>query len=92
MNKKELISKVAEKTQQSEKSVKACMECILDEIALSLQNREEVNLWGFGKFEARSFKKRNCYNPISGKIETIKPNYTPCFKAGTLLKKLVGTK
>ena len=63
MNKNELISAVAEKTQLSKKDSEAAITAALEAITASLAREEKVQLVGFGSFEVKARAERMGRNP-----------------------------
>ncbi len=92
MNKKDLAQKVSKKTSYAEKEVLEIIDTFCEEIAAAIKADEKVKLHGFGIFFRRSYGVRKCYNPISGKIETISASSQPVFKAGPKLREKINNK
>ncbi len=86
MKQNELIEKIAKKCNADEKLTQEILKTLISEITESLSKGVDVQLWGFGRFERRKYNERNCYNPMNGKIQKLKPSYAPVFKAGTKLR------
>jgi len=89
MNKSDLISVVAEKSElkkvQAEKAVNVALEAITN----ALSEGEKVQLIGFGTFEVRERKERVSKNPRTQEPMTIPAQKAPAFKAGSALKEAV---
>lgn len=79
MNKKEMVACVSTRLNKSNEEVSEVVEAVIDYIAESLQKGEEVKLHGFGKFLARPYGERKCYNPQTGKEITIPASVQPAF-------------
>ena len=47
----------------------------------SFENGEHVSLHGFGKFSARKYGVRKCYNPVTKELITLNPSIQPAFNA-----------
>ena len=86
MKRSELVKKVAKNIGYNEEIVDNVLKGITDEIAEELKKKENVSIFGFGKFIARSYGARKCYNPISGKVDVLKPSLQPAFIPGTKLR------
>ncbi len=86
MNKQELITMVAEKTNISKKESEAAVAAIIDVIINTLSNGEKVQLVGFGTFEVRQRQAREGRNPSTGETLKIAAQKVPAFKAGKALK------
>ena len=92
MKKNELIGLVSEKCGISKKDCMLVLDSVIETITETLANGEDVMLFGFGKFEIREYKERNCFNPSSNKVETVKGSKQPCFKPGMVLREKVSGK
>ena len=53
MNKAELITSMAEKSQLTKKDAEAALKAFIDSVQEALKNGEKVQLVGFGTFETR---------------------------------------
>ena len=89
VNKKELISTVAQRTNVSKLDVKEVIETVLDEITRQMVEGKEVRLVGFGTFQVRKRVSREGRNPQTGDKITIPSTLTPSFLAGKALKDAV---
>lgn len=87
MKKSDIINKISQKTKIKRSVCEEILDATLEEISNSLKNGEDVMFFGFGKFEVREYKARNCFNPSTGKIEKISASKQPCFKPGDALRK-----
>ena len=92
MKKNELVSIVSEKCGITKKDCMLVLESMLDTITETLADGEDVMLFGFGKFEVREYKERNCFNPATNKVEIVKGSKQPCFKPGIVLREKVSGK
>lgn len=86
MNKTELISAVAEKTQLSKKDSEKAINAVLDTITETLVKGDKVVLVGFGTFEVRERAERMGRNPSTKEEIKIPASKAPAFKAGKGLK------
>lgn len=93
MNKGELITAVAAKTNSTKKEAEGYVNAILKTIEEALVKKEKVQLIGFGTFETRERKAREGRNPRKPD-ETIEipASIAPAFKAGKALKEAVNVK
>lgn len=89
MNKGELITKVASKTDMTKKAAAEAVEAVLDSISEALAAGERVTLVGFGTFEVRDRAARRGVNPSTGKPIDIPATRVPAFKAGRSLRDTV---
>ena len=90
MNKSELISKIAEKSNLSKKDAENALNAFLSTIEESLAKDERVQLVGFGTFEVRGRKAREGRNPRNPEeVIKIPASKAPVFRAGKALKESV---
>lgn len=90
MNKAELISSVAEKTNLTKKDAEKALSAMLESIGEALSAGDKVQLVGFGTFEARERAARKGRNPQTGEEIDIAATKVPVFKAGKQLRDSVG--
>ena len=86
MNKSELISAVAGKTDASKKDAENFVESFTAIVTDTLKAGGEVALTGFGTFSAKQRAARTGRNPQTGETIQIKATVVPKFKAGKNLK------
>ncbi|OPY58867.1 MAG: DNA-binding protein HU [Pelotomaculum sp. PtaU1.Bin035] len=86
MNKAELISNVAEKTELTKKDSEKAVGAVLDTINEALSKGDKVQLVGFGTFEIRERAARKGRNPQTGEEINIEAARVPVFKAGKALR------
>ena len=89
MNKGELITAMAAKTEMTKKDSENALNAVLDVIAESMAKGEKVQLIGFGTFEAKARPARVARNPRTGDSVKIAACKAPAFKAGKALKDAV---
>lgn len=89
MNKAELISSVAEKTQLTKKDAEKAVTAVFESVSEALSSGDKVQLVGFGTFETRERASRKGRNPQTGEEITIAATKVPVFKAGKALKDAV---
>ncbi|MDQ0509055.1 DNA-binding protein HU [Aedoeadaptatus ivorii] len=90
MNKSELISSIAEKSNLSKKDAENALNGFLSTIEEALSKREKVQLVGFGTFEVRDRKAREGRNPRNPEeVIKIPASQAPVFRAGKALKESV---
>ena len=92
MNKAELVSAIAEKTElkkvDAEKAVKAFVDVVTEE----LKKGGKVQLVGFGTFEVSKRAAREGSHPQTKKTIKIPASNAAKFKAGKALKDAINTK
>ncbi|MCI8598868.1 MAG: HU family DNA-binding protein [Lachnospiraceae bacterium] len=86
MNRMELVSAIAEKTELSKKDAEKALKAFTDVVAEELKKGERIQLVGFGTFEAVERAAREGRNPQTGKSMQIAASKAPRFKAGKALK------
>lgn len=89
MNKTELITVVAQKTELSKKDAEKAVKAVFETIADELAKGEKVQVIGFGTFEVRDRAAREGRNPLTNAPIKIAASKSPAFKAGKQLKELV---
>lgn len=89
MNKAELISAMAKKTDLSIKSSGDVLNALTEIISNELANGGSVQLVGFGTFETRKRAARTGRNPQTGAVLNISESTVPAFRAGKSLREEV---
>ena len=89
MNKAELITSMAEKSQLTKKDAEAALKAFIDSVQEALENGEKVQLVGFGTFETRERAAREGRNPRTKEPISIPATVVPVFKAGKEFKETV---
>lgn len=93
MNKAELITSMAEKSELTKKDAESALNAFLRTIEETLAEGEKVQLVGFGTFEVRDRKAREGRNPRNPEeVIQIPASKAPVFKAGKSLKEIVNHK
>ena len=81
MNKAELITSMAEKSQLTKKDAESALKAFIDSVQEALENGDKVQLIGFGTFETRERAAREGRNPRTKETITIPASTVPVFKA-----------
>ncbi|PRR83327.1 HU family DNA-binding protein [Clostridium vincentii] len=89
MNKSELITSMAEKSQLTKKDAELALKSFVDSIEEALEKGEKVQLVGFGTFETRDRAARDGRNPRTKEVIKIAASTVPVFKAGKEFKEKV---
>jgi DNA-binding protein HU-beta len=89
VNKAELISAVAEKSELTKKDAEKAVNALVSVITETLAKNEKVQLVGFGTFEVRERAERKGRNPQTKEEIIIPASKAPVFKAGKALKESV---
>ena len=82
MNKAELITKMAEKSGLTKKDTETALRGFIESVTEALENKEKVQLVGFGTFETRERAAREGRNPRTKETISIPASTVPVFKAG----------
>ena len=89
MNKGELIKKVADEIDFSQKDVTTVYTALIDAITDALKAGDKVQLAGFGSFEVKERAERKGRNPKTKEQITIPAAKYPAFSASKSLKESV---
>lgn len=89
MNKKELVSAIAEKAEIKKVAAEATLNALVEVISEGLAKGDEITLFGLGKFEVRERAARTGRNPQTGETIQIAATKAPAFKAAKALKDAV---
>ena len=86
VNKAELVDVIAQKADLTKVAAKEALKALLETISKALQRGDQVQITGFGAFEARWRESRKGRNPQTGEEVDIAGKWAPAFKAGKALK------
>ena len=86
MNKKDLITALAEETGMTKKDVATVVDAAFDKITAAMVAGDKVQLSGFGIFEVRERDARVGRNPHTKQTIEIPATRVPAFKASKALK------
>lgn len=89
MNKAELVSAVAEKTELTKKDTERVIKAFEEVVTEQLVNKGEVRLVGFGTFDVIERAEHMGRNPQTKEPMKIAASTAPRFKAGKTLKDAV---
>ena len=92
MNKADLVSMIAAKSNLTKKDSESALNALVESITESMKKGDKVSLVGFGTFETRKRAARNGINPQTKKTIKIPATNAPAFKAGKALKDSVNNK
>ena len=92
MNKKELVTAMAAKTDTSGAAADRAVNALVEIISDALKNGDSLTLPGFGTFEVRERAARTGRNPKTGEELKIAASRVPAFKPGAALKAAVNAK
>jgi integration host factor subunit beta len=86
VTKKELIDRIAERTQAKRVSVKRIIQAFLDEITAELCKNNRLEFRDFGVFETRTRAARTAQNPKTLERVEVPSKRTVKFKMGRLMR------
>ena len=86
MNKTDLVSAVAEKSDLTKANAGRAVDAVLDAITEGLKSGNTITLLGFGTFSVKERAARTGRNPKTGEELQIKASKVPSFKPGKGLK------
>ena len=89
MNKKDLISSLAEQFGLSLSESTRVVELFFGAMTTGLVNGERVEVRGLCTFQVKDYKGYKGRNPMTGEAVAVKPKKLPFFKPGTDLKNRV---
>ncbi len=89
MNKQELIKKVAEDAELTQKQAAAALESVMESVKAAVAAGDKVQLIGFGTFESKKKEAHTGRNPRTGETVNIEASVQPVFKAGKAFKDAV---
>lgn len=92
MNKSELVSAMAAKTDLSKKDAEKALKAFIDVVTEELSQGEKIQLVGFGTYDVSERAARTGRNPQTGEEMKIAASKAPRFKAGKALKDAVNAK
>lgn len=88
-NKKLIVDNLSEKLNLTKKDATEFVDAFLDEIKGILENKDTVDLAGFGKFEVKHRPERDGFNPQTKEKIRIAASYSVGFKPAKALKESV---
>lgn len=85
-NKKAIGDALAEKLNITKKDANEFIDAFLEEVKSALENKDTVDLAGFGKFEVKHRPERDGFNPKTKEKIRISASYSVGFKAAKALR------
>ena len=89
MNKTELIERVADEAGMTKAEAQKHFEAFAGTVTEALKGGEEIQITGFGKFEARERSAREGVNPQTKEKMQIPAKKVPSFSAGNSFKEAI---
>jgi integration host factor subunit beta len=90
VTKKELVARIAEKTNQTKVVAKDIIQLFLDEIIRELGNGNRLEFREFGVFEIKERAARKAQNPRTLEKVEVQAKKVVKFKVGRMMKERVG--
>ena len=92
MNKNDLIEHIAQEYELTKTYARDIVDTVFDTISASVQQGDEVSIFGFGKFKLVERKARKGRNPQTGEAIKIAASKNVKFEQAKAMKELVNTK
>ena len=89
MNKKELITAIATKTNLTQKQAGAVLDSLTNAIQDTVTDGQKLSILGFGTFESKKTAAKKARNPRTGETIEVPAKTVPAFKAGKAFKEKV---
>jgi len=89
MNKTDLINKVHDTLNTTKADAERVVDCVFGSIEAAMKDGDQVNVSGFGIFEAKMRAAREARNPRTGETVAVPACRVPKFRAGKGLKEAV---
>jgi len=89
VTKKDLVEKISDKTGLTQVDTKIVIESFLDAIAKALQQGNNIEIRGFGRFKIKNRKARSARNPRTNEQIQVLAGYKPVFEVSKELRKRV---
>ena len=91
MNKAELVLKVAERANVTQKVAKVIVDTIFEGMKDSLVQGERIEIRGFGSFVLKNYQGYTGRNPKTGRLVNVSTKRLPFFKVGKELRERVNS-
>lgn len=86
MNNKEFISKLSQRCKFTPADTASMTEGLVSIITDSLKEGDQINVSGFGGFEAKMRRERISVNPKTGQRMLVPPKIVPSFRPSAKIK------
>ena len=90
ITKKELVNRIADRTNQTKVVTKEVIQFFLDEIITELAQGNRLEFRDFGVFEVKFRKARRAQNPRTLEKVSVPPKKVVKFKVGRVMREKVG--
>lgn len=91
MKKPELIDAIASKTGEPKSKVAIIVDEVFNTIIETMKNKEVVDIYAFGKFEAVFKEAHMGKNPITGEQKMVDAKYNPKLRYSSAVKKTLNS-
>ena len=93
MKKNEFVKKISDKTELTQKQVEAVLDGMVEVIVTeTIENNEDINLPGLGKFRRKVNSAREGINPLTKQPLSIPESHTVKFTVTSSIKKVIQPK
>lgn len=92
ITKKDLVEKISDKTGLTQVDTKIVVESFLDAVSRALQEGNNIEIRGFGRFKIKQKNARLARNPRTGEQIHVEKGFKPIFEASNELRTKVNTK
>lgn len=86
VTKKDLVERVSQRTGLNQIDTKLVVETFLDAVGKTLQNGQNIEIRGFGRFKIKKQKAHNARNPRTNEKVFVEERYKPIFEASNKLR------
>lgn len=86
VTKKELVERVADRTGLSQIDTKLVVESFLDAVAITLQQGNNIEIRGFGRFKVKEQKTHKARNPRTNETVIVEQRFKPTFESSDKLR------
>lgn len=89
VTKKDLVEKISERTGLTQVDTKIVVESFLESVAKALQEGQNIEIRGFGRFKVKQKRARTARNPRTNEFVEVEAGFKPVFEASKELRKKV---
>jgi nucleoid DNA-binding protein len=89
VTKKDLVEKISERTGLTQVDTKIVVESFLESVANALQDGQNIEIRGFGRFKVKQKRARTARNPRTNEFVEVEAGFKPVFEASKELRKKV---
>ena len=89
ITKKDLVEKISNRTGLTQVDTKIVVESFLESVAKALQDGNNIEIRGFGRFKVKQKRARTARNPRTNEFIEIEAGFKPVFEASKELRKRI---